>query len=202
MDSDSSIKSSDEVVPSLLIKVLYEVDRAIGRVFANVLQFIIALLFLIFIVLSLLALVVSIFEYWEGLSDISPFELLFLISCVVLVERYVGYTRKASLDKWDRVSAPFIWFGKLMLVQFIVFLAVLVGVVAVEDAMPMERVSTEVFRLLNYGELFVLGSFLVSLYVAVPSRKPRVKTHNDDVDEKQVHSESHTSPPPPHSSQS
>jgi hypothetical protein len=120
------INESEKSVGSL--HLLFELDWAVGRVVATLLN---VCLFITLVGMALTSLwlkLVNIFEYQEGLSDISTVEAVFAVLAVVLLRRYIFYTRQTSERWWNILSMPLIWYGR-----FVLFAWLAASVIAFSD---------------------------------------------------------------------
>ncbi|XAG84587.1 hypothetical protein MRM63_00710 [bacterium 19MO03SA05] len=119
--------------------------------------------------ISLWLALINIFEYQEGLSDISDIEAVFVILALVLLRRYFIYTRQTSERWWNMWSMPLIWYGRFVLVAWLV-----VSVVALTDLQEGTK-HLDLVRLHgeNYIQMFTFSGILLSLYIAVPSKGKR-----------------------------
>ncbi|MGY5618268.1 hypothetical protein ACXHQ9_14255 [Vibrio cincinnatiensis] len=152
-----------------LLHLLFELDWAVGRIVATLLN---VCLFIALVGMALISLwhaLINIFEYQEGLSDISNIEAVFVILALVLLRRYFIYTRQTSERWWNIWSMPLIWYGRFVLMAWLV-----VSVVALADLqegtkyLDLARLHGE-----NYIQMFEFAGILLSLYIAVPSKDKR-----------------------------
>ncbi|MDV5169227.1 hypothetical protein [Photobacterium rosenbergii] len=114
---------------------------------------------------------INIFEYQESLSDISNLEAVFLALAIVLLRRYRFYTRQTSERWWNILSMPLIWYGR-----FVLFAWLTASVVAFSDFLEgTEYLNWALLHGENYSQMFAFACILLSLYIAVPSKKKRTK---------------------------
>lgn len=153
------------------LHLLFELDWAAGRVVATLLN---VCLFIALVGMALTSLwleLSNIFEHQEGLSDISTIEAVFAILVLVLLRRYIFYTRQTSEHWWNLLSVPLIWYGR-----FVLFVWLAASVVAFSDLLEgTEYLNWAMLHGENYIQMFVFACILLSLYIAVPSKKKRTK---------------------------
>ncbi|WP_413479369.1 hypothetical protein [Vibrio hibernica] len=114
---------------------------------------------------------INIFEHQEGLSDISNIEAVFAVLALVLLRRYIFYTRQTSERWWNILSIPLIWYGR-----FVLFVWLGASIVAFSDLLEgTEYLNWAMLHGENYGQMFAFACILLSLYIAVPSKKKRTK---------------------------
>ncbi len=116
MENNSKPKLYDSSKPMQIFDVLHEVDWAFGRILAFLLNALFFMAILILSVTSLGLVLYGIIEYQEGLSDISNFEFMFIILLIILLKRYLNYTKKTGTQWWNRLTEPLLWHGKFVLV--------------------------------------------------------------------------------------
>lgn len=166
---EAGINEPEKSVGSL--HLLFELDWALGRVVATLLNL---CLFIILVGMALASLwleLISIFEHQEGLSDISTIEAVFVVLALVLLRRYFFYTRQTSERWWNILFMPLIWYGRFVLVAWLV-----VSVVAFSDLLEgTEYLNWVMLHGENYSQMFAFACILLSLYIAVPSKKKRTK---------------------------
>ena len=156
-----------------------QADWTLSRLLGFMLK---ASIFIFLLGISLFALyleLLNIFEYQDGLADISTIEIIFFISFSVLLKRYWAYTKQTSLRWWHIVSAPFLWYGKFILAALLCASAV-----AFVDLFQ----GTDLFKTLmlqeqSYDQLISLSIILLCLYIAVPSQTLIVKSECDSPSE-------------------
>lgn len=146
-------------------------DWALSRLIAFLFNTTIVLVLITLSFTSLSFEFINIFEYHEGLTDISTIEIIFFISSFLLLKRYWAYTKQTSLRWWHRLSAPLIWYGK-----FILFALLCAALIAFTDLYN----ETELYKELllhgqNYDQIISFSFILLSLYIAVPSQSLIVK---------------------------
>lgn len=167
-------------IPTPFLKHYFQqADWTLSRLLGFMLK---ALIFIFLITLSLAALyfeLLNIFEYQDGIADLSTIEIAFFVSFLMLLKRYWAYTKQTSLRWWHIVSAPFLWHGKFMVATLLC-----ASVVIFQDLFQ----GTEYFKILmlqgqSYDQLFSLSAILLCLYIAVPSQMLIVKTECDSPSE-------------------
>ena len=155
-----------------------ETDWTLARALATVLQ---ACLFLGIITLAMFSLAAEfygIIEYQEGLADISTIEAVFIVLTIVLLKRYLTYSKKTSMRWWSKLTTPFIWYGRFMLVIWFA-----VSVVAFSDLyQETDYLQWAILRSENYSQLLAFTFVLISLYISVPSKKLRLEPNNQNDD--------------------
>ena len=132
----------------------------------------------------------NIFEYQDGIYDVSTIEIIFFISFFVLLKRYWIYTKQTSLRCWHIISPPFLWHGKfitaaLLCASAIVFIDLFEGTENFKSLLLLEQ---------SYDQIFSFGIILLCLYIAVPSQNlilnpdsdAPLQTPNNDDDTKQA----------------
>ena len=153
------------------LHLLFELDWAVGRVVAKLLN---VCLFITLVGMALTSLsleLINIFEHQEGLSDISTLEAVFVVFALVLLRRYIFYTCKTSEHWWNILSMPLIWYGR-----FVLFVLLVASVFAFSDLLEgTEYLNWAILYGENYSQMFAFTCILLSLYVAVPSKKKRTK---------------------------
>ncbi|EKO3922442.1 hypothetical protein [Vibrio metschnikovii] len=151
------------------LHLLFELDWAVGRIVATLLNVCLFIALVGMALISLWLALINIFEYQEGLSDISDIEAVFVILALVLLRRYFIYTRQTSERWWNMWSMPLIWYGRFVLVAWLV-----VSVVALTDLQEGTK-HLDLVRLHgeNYIQMFTFSGILLSLYIAVPSKGKR-----------------------------
>ena len=174
---DSNIKNNNqETLPEKLsgnsfLYYFYEVDWTLSRILSYVFN---SLSFLFLISLSLFSLgfgFIEIFEYKEGLSDISTIEIVFTISALVLLKRYLAYCKQTSTRWWNMVKVPIVYYGKFLTITWLV-----ISLLAISDL----KESTTYFNTFliqgqNLTQLLDFIFILISLYISIPSKKLRIK---------------------------
>lgn len=153
------------------LHLLFELDWAVGRVVATLLN---VCLFITLVGMALTSLwleLINIFEHQEGLSDISTLEAVFVVLALALLRRYIFYTRQTSERWWNIPFMPLIWYGRFVLLAWLA-----ASVLAFSDLLEGTEYLNRVFlHGENYSQMFTFASILLSLYVAVPSKKKRTK---------------------------
>ncbi|WP_406731805.1 hypothetical protein RJD39_08695 [Vibrio scophthalmi] len=172
--SQSTI-NNDIPTPKLATPSLKHYLQQADWTFSRLLGFILkALIFIFLIGMSLAVLcfeLLNIFEYQDGLADVSTIEIIFFISFFVLLKRYWAYTKQTSLRWWHITSAPFLWHGKFMIAALLC-----ASLVAFSDLYQ----GTDIFKSMmleekSYDQLISLSVILLCLYIAVPSQTLIVK---------------------------
>lgn len=169
--------SANYYTPTSKIKYyLFRFDWVLSRFFLKIFNVFIFISIICIGLFSLATELENIFKYQEGIADISNVELLFLISFLILIKRYWSYTKRTSLRWWVIVTTPFIWFGKLMLIGWIVFFFSIIYAVMTENT----TIDATNYLLIlfdqteNYWQLFTFFCILASLYISIPSYKLRI----------------------------
>ncbi|WNJ97746.1 hypothetical protein RND59_16600 [Vibrio ruber] len=171
MESESQTKSNWVNKNSPLFHFIYEADWALGRLIAIILRSCLFLALLILALIFLVAEIYNIIEYREGLADISTLEAVFVVFLIVLVKRYLVYTKKTGLRWWDKITTPLIWFGKFVLiVWFAVSIIAFADLVKETDFLRWALLRSE-----HYSQIVAFTCILLSLYISVPSKKQRIK---------------------------
>ncbi len=153
------------------LHLLFELDWAIGRVVATLLNICLFITLVGMALTSLWLELINIFEHQEGLSDISNIEAVFAVLALVLLRRYIFYTRQTSERWWNILSIPLIWYGR-----FVLFVWLGASIVAFSDLLEgTEYLNWAMLHGENYGQMFAFACILLSLYIAVPSKKKRTK---------------------------
>ena len=153
------------------LHLLFELDWVVGRVVATLLSLCLFITLVGMALTSLWLELSNIFEHQEGLSDISTLEAVFTVLALVLLRRYIFYTRQTSERWWNILSMPLIWYGR-----FVLFVWLAASVVAFSDLLDgTEYLNWAMLHGENYSQLFAFACILLSLYIAVPSKKKRTK---------------------------
>ncbi|MPX89664.1 hypothetical protein EHW58_02565 [Salinivibrio sp. VYel1] len=170
IEQQQEVEINETKKPVGYLHLVFELDWAVGRVVATLLN---VCLFIILVGVALLSLWLelnNIFEHQEGLSDISTIESLFVILALVLLRRYLFYTRQTSERWWNILSMPLIWYGR-----FVLFVWLAVSVVAFSDLLDgTEYLNWAFLHGENYSQMLAFACMLLSLYIAVPSKNKRV----------------------------
>ncbi|PHR17748.1 MAG: hypothetical protein COA41_11570 [Sphingopyxis sp.] len=127
----------------------------------------------------LIGLPLIIFEYGEGLADLSLVEWIFIPLMFLLLWRHMHYCKHFGTGIWRGFSRLMLCVGMLLVVQ-LAFIGIVAGLLAVTDDAEMTERGTEAFikflaledplsEILNYGLL------LITIYLAAPYT-PRVPT--------------------------
>jgi hypothetical protein len=148
-----------------------EADWALSRLISFIFN---AIIFLCLISLSLLCIVfelIEMFEYKEGLADISTIEIGFIISAMVLLKRYWSYSNKTSTRWWNMAATPILWYGKFIIIALLV-----ISALAINDLNEStDYYNTIILQRQSYIQLLSFVFILISLYISVPSKKLRSK---------------------------
>lgn len=154
--------------------LLLELDWALGRVVAKLLNVSLLILILGIALTSLLLELTSIFEYQEGLSDISTLEAVFIVLTLVLLKRYIFYATQTSERWWNILSMPLIWYGRLLLFAWLTL-----SLLAFSDLLEgSDYLKRSFLHGENYIQIFSFSCILISLYISVPSKNKRKKALN------------------------
>ncbi|MGV3002727.1 hypothetical protein [Vibrio sp. E150_018] len=171
-----------------LIHYLQQADWTLSRLLGFILK---ALVFIFLVSISITVVsfeLLNIFEYQDGLADVSTIEIIFFISFLVLLKRYWVYTKQTSLRWWHIISTPFLWHGRfitaaLLCVSTIAFIDLFQGTEHFKNLLLLKQ---------SYEQIFSFGIILLCLYIAIPSQSlimlqnsdsniPLKKTNNDDI---------------------
>lgn len=148
-----------------------EIDWALSRFIYFIFN---SLIFLFLISIGLLSIgfeLYEIFEYREGFADISIIEVVFAISVTALFLRYKSYSKQTSRHWWDVLTTPFICYGKLITIFWLV-----ISLLAINDLNNnSDDYKTFIIHGQNYIQLLDFIFILISLYISVPSKKLRIK---------------------------
>lgn len=153
---------------------LQQADWTLSRLLGFIFK---ALIFIFLVSISITALyfeLLNIFEYQDGLSDVSTIEIIFFVSFLVLLKRYWVYTKQTSLRWWHIISSPFLWHGKFITASLLCT-SVIVLEYLFQDA---EYYKTLMLQEQSYDQILTFGIILLSLYIAVPSQKLIVKSES------------------------
>jgi len=169
---------------------LQQADWTLSRLLGFILK---ALIYISLVSMSIAVIsfeLLNIFEYQDGLSDVSTIEIIFFISFLVLLKRYWVYTKQTSLRWWHIISTPFLWHGKfitaaLLCASTIVFIDLFEGTEQFKNLLLLEQ---------SYDQIFSFSIILLCLYIAVPSKDlilnlgsdTPLETPNNDNDTKQA----------------
>lgn len=136
----------------------------------------------------LIGLPLLIFEYGEGLADLSLAEWIFMPLMLLLLWRHVHYCKHFGTGFWRGFSRLMICLGMLLVVQ-LAFIGMVAGVLAVTDNAEMTERGLEAFIMFlalddPLGEILNYGLLLITTYLAAPymSRLPLAKTKSDQPD--------------------
>ncbi len=162
---------------------LQKADWTLSRLFAFLFNAAIFLFLLIISLASLILELINIFEYQEGLADISIIEIMFSVCLFMLLKRYWAYTKQTSLRWWDILTSPFIWYGKFILFAF--FCASLVAFFDLYNGSEYYKII--LLQGQSYDQISSFSAILLSLYIAVPSQslitKPEIQPyHSEELD--------------------
>jgi len=150
---------------------LYEIDWAFSRALKVAFNVCLLTSVLIISLLSLALELYSIFEYQEGLSDISKFEIFCFIMVGLLLKRYLAYTKNCKLLWWRKLLTPLIWFGKFVVVMWIV----LSFVIAYDVLYKTNYCNYILLSGEHYIQMLAFLCICISLYISVPSKNKRNK---------------------------
>ncbi len=153
------------------LHLVFELDWAIGRVVATLLNLCLVIILIGMALGSIWLELINIFEHQEGLSDISTAEAVFAVLALALLKRYFFYTRRISERWWNILFTPLIWYGRFVLAAWLV-----ASIVAFSDLLEgTEYLKWALLHGENYNQIFAFACMLLSLYIAVPSKKKKVK---------------------------
>lgn len=113
---------------------------------------------------SLAALVSEIFEYGEGLADVSWDEWGFMLFFVLLLWRHIRYSQYFATGFWKGLSRLLIFQGRLACAWLSVF--GLLVIFEQQAGAPIDLINTVADPV---AELTVLGFALLALYLAAPT---------------------------------
>lgn len=152
-------------------KILFEIDWSFSRFLLLFLNRVVFLSLLIISSLSIIFQALNIFEYDEGLSDISTIEILFIFSLLILLRRYYIYTKKTSMHWWDRLVTPLIVNGKFILITLFLF-----SFITITDSYNHTYFFNKIIiQYQSYLQLLLFAYLLISLYISIPSKDLRIK---------------------------
>ena len=134
----------------------------------------------ILFLLGLLALpfqYLMVFEYHEGISDLSLIEVAGAIVIIVLLQRYNSYSKKANVKSREWFCSPFIWLGKFMLLGGVVSGLLLLGYVINDNQhiYEMNTLPPVFWKFDDYVQLYAFLCTSLSLYISIPSRDRLLK---------------------------
>ncbi|QKJ49509.1 hypothetical protein G9394_14720 [Proteus vulgaris] len=126
-------------------------DWTLGYSFSIILRI---TLFLLLLTSSLTLVVLDfyfIFEYQEGISDISTLEIVFIVSVIILFKRYIAYTKVTTVSWWTKLTMPLVWYGCFSWLIWIIFSAFIL------------------FSGMNQDDYFILDILIIENYIQVLS---------------------------------
>ncbi|MGR5060298.1 hypothetical protein ACPV3O_18775 [Vibrio rotiferianus] len=136
-----------------------------------------ALIFISLVSMSVTVLcfeLLNIFEYKDAFADVSTIEFIFFVSFLVLLKRYLVYTKQTSIHWWHTASTPFLWHGK-----FIVSALLCASLITFSDLYQgTDTFKNMILKEQSYDQLVSLSIILFCLYLSVPSRKLRIKVED------------------------
>ncbi len=167
-----------------------QISQRIDWTFSRLISFVLnSVVFLFLLTLGLSALVfevTNIFEYQNGLADISTIEFIFSIGTLCLLKRYWSYTKQTSVRWWAIIATPIIWYGKFVLVAVLC-----AGAIAIVDLHEgSENFITALIEGQNYDQLLSLSAIWLSIYISVPSQQlitqPETDSHSPKANNEQI----------------
>ncbi|WP_311750776.1 hypothetical protein [Proteus columbae] len=169
MEKDISNRSDENTGKLCFSDFFYELDWTLGYSFSIILRI---TLFLLLLTSSLTLVVLDfyfIFEYQEGISDISTLEIVFIVSVIILFKRYIAYTKVTTVSWWTKLTMPLVWYGCFSWLIWIIFSAfILFSGMNQDDYFILDILIIE-----NYIQVLSFFLMLFSLYISVPSKKYR-----------------------------
>ena len=106
-----------------------------------------------------------IFEYGEGLADLSPLEWMFMLLLALFLWRHIHYASHFALGFWQGLH-------RLLMAQGVMFVLGLVVLGAIAAVLQFEKHPEELLRLITQehpiDKIETLGAVLLALYLGVP----------------------------------
>ena len=179
MEGKSTKSTTDNMSFGLIIKGLFiEFDWALSRVLAKTIQFLLVAMIAIISFSLIRKGILGISEYGDGLAELSNVELGFIIAVVILACRLLIYSSITSQSFWRTYGAPFFWFGIFVFLGWsLASFLLLSDIKGVKDKLEI-YIHTEEHHL----QLVLMATFLLSLYISVPSKKLIVQDESETID--------------------
>ena len=178
MEGKSNSPFEDMSLGAMIKTLFIEADWALSRIITNLIKFI----FITAIALTSFMLIrkgmIGIFEYGEGLAELSNVEIGFIIAIIVLACRHLLYSSITSVSSWRTYGTPFFWFGVFILLgwSFISFL-MFTDIKGIKEKIELYLHTQE-----HHLQLVLMATFLLSLYISVPSKKLIVQDESETID--------------------
>ena len=112
--------------------------------------------------------IISIYEYDEGLADLSRIELVYMFVVFLLYMRIKSIVLKSTVPWWKAVFSPFMLIGRLAVILFLV--AVGFGVYANKTDLAQQVFLFEETLI----ELVTYGTVILGLYCGIPDLSTQV----------------------------
>ncbi|MGF1749535.1 hypothetical protein [Vibrio cionasavignyae] len=175
-------------------RFLCEIDWSLGRMLANTIKLVLFLTTTVIAFFFLYITFADVFEYQDGLADLSSIEILFAVLSVILLDRYIRYSRRTTVEWWLLIVKPITWYGIFVLCAWFV-----ASIFAFIDLWKgTSYVSWGLLRSENYSQALSFIFVLISLYISVPSKTSRLSDNiNSSKTETETANPIHSTNPQP-----
>jgi len=129
----------------------------------------------------------AVFEYGEGLHDVSAHEWFFLVLIALLLWRYWIHCSHFNATFWTRISRIFLFMGGFLFIEIAFYIASVIG--GLNAGLSYDQALSNADT--NFwGEIFSWVGVCLVLYLASPSEMGQDQTDEDEIPV--VHAEAST----------
>lgn len=172
------------------MNIFQRIDTFFSRSLIGLLRLFAYIFILLSGLVSLALIFVVIFEYDDGIADLSNIELLILAILGLLLYRHISYCRYYGVAIWKRVIMPIYASGMMSVVYSIIFQIIIGFKFMVKPELTFAEVIMQPSKT---GELIFLASSLIAIYLSTPTKRgaPALSDTKTDVAEQDSTSSTH-----------
>lgn len=150
------------------MNIILWIDKYFSWSLIQLFKFLFFSIILLFGVVSIPGVYFELFEYKEGLRDLSNVEIVFLFLFVVIIYRHVSYCFKYKIGIWNSIIRPFYALGALVFVSFAV-IGYWICILYFDDNAKSIRIEDVFVTPNGIEQLIILTATLLAIYLATPT---------------------------------